>query len=568
MRQRLTSRAVIFTAALVLVAAIVVYPMLIMLIRSVAGGGGFTLRHFAAVFQEAGNLQAMGNTLFVASAATFLSLLLGIGLAWLTSRTDMPGQRAVKILSVFPLFVPPFIYAIAWQQLLGPVGYVNKLYMAFTGGGEPLFQIYGAGGIILVMTAASFSTVYLIAEGAFSQLDYTLEEAAQTAGAGPGRVLKDITLPLMLPHLLAAGVMVFVTEISNFGVPAILGFQVSYHVLTTRIYQLLHEFYRPDNFEIAAAMSVILLAIAVIGLLVKDYALRRGSRATIPGKPAQPAKAALGMLKLPVCAAVLGLLLILVALPLAAVAATSLTRAYGLDPVWENLTLANYERITELSLVKRAFVNSLLLAVGAASAIVALGTVVAYLLVRTDWPGRQWLDIAVTTPYAIPGTVVALAMILAFSRPLPFLGVGLYNTLGIILVAYVARYLFFAVRTAGAAMTQVHASMEEAARMTGAGWGKSCRDILLPQIKNGLLAAWVLAFTHALRELTLSILLWSAGNETIAVAVFNLQEKGSPTSAAALAMVLIVMSLAGYLIVERLSAGGLQKAEQGRGKWG
>lgn len=547
---RLSSRAALFSAAVLLVLGISVYPMLTMLLKSVRGPQGFTLGYFGEIFRDPANLRAILQTFTVSSAATVLALVFGTALAFLVVRTDVPGRGFLKILAVVPLFVPPFVYAMAWQQLFNPAGYLNKLYMAVSGSDTPLFNIYGPLGIILVMATESIAPVFLITEGAFRQMDRALEEAGMACGARPARVLRDITLPVMLPNLMAAAVVVFITEISNFGIPAVLGFPVSYYVMTTRIYQVLQEFYRADNFSAAAAMSVLLLLLAVLSLWLKDRAVRRGRYGSAqPGGGVQ-ARVGLGALRVPVFGAASLLLLLSAVAPVVAIVLTALTRAYGLPPFPGNLTLANFAEIFGLSLTKRAIFNSLKLSVAASTICVAIGAVIAYMLVRTDWKIKKWLDIAAAMPYTIPGTIVALAMILAFSRPV--FGVSLYNTFWIILVAYVARYLFFAVRTVSAAMARVNPSLEEAARISGAGWLRSVRDTLLPQIKNSVVSAWVLIFAHTISELTVSILLWSVGNETVAVAVFNLQETGEITVSSALAVVLLAVSMGSYLLSERL----------------
>jgi len=558
MKIRFTSRSVLFIFVILIVLVIDVYPMLVMMLKSIQSEQGLTFQNYLDVFRDYRNIEAILHTFTVALAATGLALILGTGLAYLTSRTDLPGRGFLKVLVVVPFFIPPFIYAMAWQQLFNPAGYFNKLFMAVFDTGKPLFNIYGPVGIILVMTAAGSATVFLLTEDAFRQMDRALEEAGQACGAKPVRVLNDITLPIILPKILAAAVVVFITQISNFGIPAILGFQVSYYVLTTRIYQVLHEFYRGNSFEAASAMSMVLLVLAVFGLWQKDRAVKQGRHIVQAGKGEQ-VLLKLGGLKIPLFLFITLLLLVSSVLPLIAISITSLIKAYGLMPWPSNLTLANFIHLMDLSLVKRAFSNTLALSVLSATLAVFFGTVIAWILARTNWRIKNWLDVAATTPYAIPGTIVALAMILTFSRPLPILGISLYNTFWIILIAYVARYMFFVVRTVSAAMIQVPSSFEEAARISGANWLRSVTDILLPQIKRSILSSWILVFAHTISELTLSILLWSAGNETIAVAVFNLQETGNLTTSSALAVFLLLVSLGGYLLSEYFSRPGISR---------
>lgn len=544
-----------FILAIAAVLMTSVYPILVMILYALKGSRGPTLHNLVLAFSEPKNLQALENTLFVSLLATFFSLLIGVGLAYLTGRTNLPGRRIIKVLCLMPVFTPPFILAIAWQQLLSPVGYLNQAFQWFSHSQSLLFNIYGPPGIILVMTCSSFSMVYLIMEGALNRIDPSLEEAALMCGASRQQILLDINLPLLLPQIMAAGLLVFITEISNFGVPAVLGYQVSYYVLTTRIYQVLHQFYRSDNFAGAASLSILLIVLAVAGLIIKDRLENKGRHELEPGQARLAPVLHMGRGRFASAALVVAFLFFLVLLPLAAIGLTSLLQAYGLEPGLDNLCLDNYRRLLDLSLVRRALGNSLILSLSAATLAVLFGTLHAYLLVRRPGPGTKLLDAAITTPYAIPGTVVALAMILAFSRPLPLVGINLYNTLAIILLAYFARYLTFAVRNISAAWQRIHPSLEEAAQVAGTGWYRVLREILLPLLAPGILSAWILVFTYSVRELTLSILLWSAGNETLAVAIFNLQESGDLTTACALSMVVILFSLSSYFIGHWLQAG-------------
>ena len=340
----------------------------------------------------------------------------------------------------------------------------------------------------------------------------------------------------------------------------VLGFQVSYHVMTTRIYKVLQEFYRADNFNMASAMAVVLLVLAVLSLWMKDRAVKRGRYSSAQTGAGNQDRVRLGGLRIPIFLVSAAVLLFSSVMPILAILLTALTRAYGLPPLPGNLTLANFTEVFSLSLVKRAILNSFKLSIAASAIVVAIGTAVSYILVRTDLKIKKALDITTATPYAIPGTIVALAMILAFSRSL--FGVTLYNTFWIILIAYVARYLFFAVRTISAAITRASPSLEEAARISGAGWLRSVRDVLLPQIKSSAISSWILVFAHMISELTVSILLWSVGNETVAVAVFNLQETGSITASCALAVILLIVTMGSYLLAERLA--GFRQSAAGR----
>jgi iron(III) transport system permease protein len=242
--------------------------------------------------------------------------------------------------------------------------------------------------------------------------------------------------------------------------------------------------------------------------------------------------------------------------PLVAILLTALTKAYGIAPTPSNWTLQNfYEVLWQNQTARRAIRNSVFLAFSAATAISLLGALIAYIVVKTKIRGRFLLDFLSNMPYALPGTVVAVALILAWLKPVPLINVRLYNTIWILLIAYIARYLAFGVRTTSASLRQIHICLEEAARISGANWFQTFRDIVIPLITPGLFAAWFLVFMPALRELTISTLLWSTRNETIGVMVFNLQESGNTVASAALAVVMMGVLVVANLLTRHFTKG-------------
>ena len=232
--------------------------------------------------------------------------------------------------------------------------------------------------------------------------------------------------------------------------------------------------------------------------------------------------------------------------PLTAIFLTSITRVIGIPLTADNLTLNNYiQVVVGVAKVKRAIRNSLLMAAGSATVIVIISLILSYLLVRVRVKGSQLIETITLLPYAIPGTVVALALILAFLKPLPLIGISIYNTIWIIVIGYITRFLTLGIRSISAAFEQVHVSLEEAARMSGANFITAFKDIVIPLIKTNVFAGWFMAFIPALTELTLSILLFSVGNETLGTVVFGLHQEGKVLMTAALAFMvtLIVLTL-------------------------
>jgi iron(III) transport system permease protein len=532
---------------------LVVYPSGVLVLQSFLPHGHLSFALYGRIASDRETYTALMHSLVVSGWATVGGTSLGVVLAWLVVRTDLPRREAWHTVLLIPFMIPPFIGAIAWVYLLNPAGYLNEAWMALTGAADPLFVIYGQTGIILVMILYEYPIAYLAAVGVLTRMNPALEEAARMARAGPWRVLWDITVPLVLPGILAGALLVLMSSLGNFGIPAIIGFPARYSVLTTRIYNTILNFDQPDHLQLAAALSMWLVAIAAVLLHLQRGVLRRGHFAVVGGQASSGSVVALGCWRRPVVLALAMLVVLSVLLPLAAILLTSLVRAYGLPPVPANLTVQHYATVLfEVPKVRRALLNSLVLAAGSATLIIIIGAGLAYLLGRRRIRGAAALDLLITIPYAVPGTVVALAMILAWLRPIPLIGLRLYDTLGIILLAYVARFLVFGVRTALAGLAQLHESLEEAARISGAGPIEAFQDIVLPLIRPSLVSGWLLAFIPAVAELTLSILLFSVGHETIGVVIFGLHDEGKIALSAALAFLVTVL-LVGINLLTRVS---------------
>ena len=525
------------------------YPSLTLVANAVLADGRLTLRHLLQTLRDPGTHQTLRHSLTVSTASAICGTALGTALAWLVGRTDLPGRRVWDIIVLVPYMIPPFIGAIAWVYLLSPVGYLNQIWMALTGSSEPLAVIYGPAGIVFVLTLYGYPIAYASMRGVLDRMNPALEEAARISGARPWHLLWEITLPLMLPGILAGGLLLFMSSLANFGIPAVLGFPARYFVLPTKIYATILNFGMPFNLQIAAALSMWLVVIAGVLLWVQRLILRRGRFVVVTGHATGVHRVALGAWKWPVGVGLALFTVVSVILPLGAILLTAIIRAYGLPPTLENLSLQHFATaFTGIPKVHRAFLNSLLLSGAAATAIVVLAVGIGYLIARVRIRGAQVLELIVTIPYAVPGTVVALAMILTWLRPVPLLGVQLYNTIWIILLAYIARFLVFGVRTVMAGLNQVHESLEEAARISGSTGPQAFRDIVLPIIRPSLAAGWFLVFIPAMAELTLSILLFSAGNETLGVVVFGLHEEGKIALSAAAALATTVALVALHLV--------------------
>jgi iron(III) transport system permease protein len=552
---RVREYALLFTAVLVLL-VIVAYPLSKIVIQSFKYDQHVSLQNFLRIFTNKSNFVALRHSLEISLLTTLFATVLGTFLAWVVARTDCPGRDFFRTAFILPFITPPFIGAFAWRILLGPVGYLNKAYMALSGAESPLWNFYGPDGIVTVMTLHIYPLVYITTLGALERMNPELEEAAQISGSPVFAVMRQITLPLMMPSILSGAVLVFIASIANFGIPAILGFPENYYVLTTKIWEAVTLSSQANSLSLAAALSVLLGLVAGAGLVLQRFYLKRKEYTVISGKSMHPNLVLLGGHKgwlVPLLFLIVGITSFA---PIIAILLTSLVKALGISPTPANWTLQNFYDVLFINrTARRAIRNSVVLALSSATIISLLGALIAYIVVKTRLRGRGIIDLISSMPYALPGTVVAVAMILAWLKPLPLIGVSIYNTLWILLVAYIARYLAFGVRTTSASLQQIHVSMEEAARISGATWFQTFRDIVLPLIAPGLFASWFLVFMPTLRELTISILLWSTKRETIGVMVFNLQESGNTVASAALAVIMMLVLLIANIATRKLTRG-------------
>ncbi len=552
---RVRERSLLILAVLVLL-IVVAYPLSKIILQSFKFDQRLSFLSYLQIFSQRGNYIAMRHSLEISLLTTLFAALLGTLLAWVVARTDCPGKSFFRTLFILPFITPPFIGAFAWRMLLGPVGYFNKAYMALSGAEAPLWNFYGADGIIIVMSLHLYPLVYISTLGALERMNPELEEAAQISGSPVFAVMRHITLPLMMPAILSGVILVFIASIANFGIPAILGFPANYYVLTTKIWEAISMSSQPNSLSVASSLSVVLGLVAGLGLILHRFYLKGREYAVISGKSMHPNLVLLGSHKSWIVPLLALVVFITSFAPLIAILLTSLTKALGLAPVPKNLTLQNfYDVLVTNRTARRAIRNSLVLALSSATIISFLGALIAYIVVKTRLRGRLLIDFISSMPYALPGTVVGVAMILAWLKPIPLIHVRIYNTLWILLMAYIARYMAFGVRTISASLQQIHVSMEEAARISGATWLQTFRDIVIPLIAPGLFASWFLVFMPTLRELTISILLWSTRHETIGVMVFNLQESGNTVASAALAMVMMLVLFIANIITKRLTRG-------------
>ena len=497
---------------LIAIVAIVSFLPLARIIREAfAPNGHWSFDAVVRTLSSASTWTAMGHSLVVAFGGTIVATIIGGCVALSVSLTNVRGRNAFVFCFVLPLMIAPQVVALAWLQMFGPSSVLLKMIglAPAMGSRNPL---YSPGGIILLLGVQYAPLVFLTLRAGLRNLPREAVEAARATGARPFTTLRTIVLLMMTPPLVAGVALCFVSCLGNFGIPAFLGIPGNYLVLPTLIYQRLAGL-GPSVLSEVAVLSVLIGIIAVFGIALQDFMLnRRDFRMTTISGESHPFE--LGRMRLPVEIALWTFSVVVLVLPMFALALTSLVPAAGVPLTSATATLANYAFVLlEHAASKRAFLNSFVLAATAAICIVLIAIPLAYFLVWRSSKLLRVVNFAAEIPYALPGVVLAIAAILLFLWPLPLVGFSIYNTLWIILFGYLARFLVLGLRPVVSGYHQLDRTLEEAAQITGARMMRRLCTIIVPLVAPAATAGALLIFLTAFNELTVSALLWSSGPE-------------------------------------------------------
>ncbi|OBA00933.1 ABC transporter permease [Halomonas sp. G11] len=508
------------------------------------------------VLNSASTWRALWHSLATSGLGMLVALVLGSLFAFTITLTDVRGKSWLVFCFMLPMMIPPQVTALSWLQLFGPASPLLKSIGLAPPLGSPQ-PLYSAEGIALLLGIQSAPLVFLALRTSLLSLPRELIEAARISGAKQTQVWGHIILPVTRGGLIAGGAMAFISSLGNFGIPAMLGIPAGYYVLPTLIYQRMANFGTGVLAEMAA-LSLLIGLLALAGVALQQQLMNR-SRFGLGGHSGRSHDFTLGSWRSLVTATLVGILLIILVAPLLALIISSLVPAMGVPLNAETITLSAYaEVVGRQGATWRAVTNSLWLAGSAAVVLMLLSLPLAYRLQRLPERWQGAVLSAIEIPYALPGVVLAIACILLFVRPLPIINVALYGTLGLIFIAYLARFLVVCVKPVAASLAQLDPSLEEAAQLAGAGPWRRLGSIILPLVAPALFAGGLLVFLLAVNELTVSALLWSAGNETLGVLIFNLDEGGESVLASAVS-VLVVIMVASLMLTLSLLAPRLPK---------
>ena len=526
-----------------IVGALTVAPVAMLAFGSFTAGldafGDFTLAKYVAAYTDPALLKVLGNTVIFVVGSTVLATVLALVLAYLNTRTDIPGKFLFGVLAIVPMMIPHVLFSVAWALLANPSnGLINRMLMdAFALDSAP-FDIYSLPGMILVEGLLNMPIAYLIIAPAMASFDVALEESSRVFGAGTWRTLLRITLPVLRPAILAAFVLGIVRSLASYAVPRVLGMPGRVEVLATYLFEMISVGFSPDYGK-AAALGMSALATSIVLIWVYRTLTSEGSRfVTISSRGWRPTVVPLGRLRGPLFVLVALLSFVVIVLPVAVLAYTSFV-PYSMVPSAQAFAQMSWRHWTEVfadatSLL--ALRNSLFLAVVGATLGVMLSLFVAYVIVKLRTRSAALLESLTYLSFSFPGIVIGVGFMWFFVHT------PLYATLTALLIGYIATYLPYGVRPLASAFVQVHAHLEESSLVCGASRLTTMRRIIVPLLIPGIVSAWILMATMFLRELTLSVVLSRPGSEVLAVQILGFADDGLWGKLSALGIVMIAIS--------------------------
>ena len=557
-RSLITQESVSTVVVSVIVAAAVLLPLFTLVVSSflVLDSGGFDtawgLDNYKALFTDRIIPKAFFNTLIISTGSTVVATFFGVSLAWINARTNCPWRDRLEPYNLIPFFLSPFVGAIAWHNLASPkTGLLNAWARDYLGVESHLFNVDNIYGVIWVTGIFFAPLVYLFVVGSLRRMDPSLEDSARTTGAGLLRTTLTVTLPLVAPGILSGAIIVFVTSAGEFGVPFKLSAPYGWETLTTQIFS--KAVGDDANHYLGATMSMALGAICAAFIFIQQRYIAPRSFTTVTGKGFRPNVLDLGPWRWVAFSFNVVFILVAVVLPILCLLVVSL------HPVWQgriipaDLTTINYEktlfywRSDSLKAATNGIYNSFILAFAGATIAMILSLVVSHMIHRTKGFGSRLLDFLCVVPIGFPGIVLAMGVLVTYIKT------PIYATLWIILLGYITRFFPYGQRNISSVMLAISEELDQSSRMAGASWFTTLRRITIPLLKPGIFAGWVLLFIIFLRELSISIILYTSGTETLSVGVYYLVNFENEPLTAALSIAQTVVLLVCIYVFRRVA---------------
>jgi len=555
-------------ALLALLTFLVLYPVLMLLLGAltdtnpVVDGIRLSLSHlsvtnFLTVLANPNVGEALLNTLIACGGGTAIAVAIGLLFSWIVVRTNTPFKAFIAAASILPLFAPPLVAGVAWAILGSPkTGLINTVFKWM--GSDLRVDFYSMWGLVFVFGIYYAPYVYMFTSSALRNMDPSLEEAAEISGASAFATLFTVTFPLIMPAIVSGMLLSFIVMLGIYGIPAVLGAPSNLNVLTTYIFKLTN--WSPPLYNTAAAVAILLMVVTGFLVYLQQKVLSGRSYTTVAGKAFRPRSLDLGPWRWLTFALGVAYLLIVVVLPSLALIVAAFRKFMFIRDVaslfdMRQYSLMHFQSIFDNPLTMKSIYNAVEVGIITAVAGGALAFAIGYTIHRTQVSGRRAIDLISTLPVAIPGLVVGVAYLWAW------IGVpgGLYGTIWILALAFIARFMPDTVKALSTSFMQIHRELEEAAWVCGRGMLGTIGTIVLPLARPGVLAAMTLLFVLAIRELGSSLFLYTSNTMVMSVLLLDYYEGGNIGKTAAFSLVQTV--LLGVLIggANWLSRGAAQR---------
>jgi iron(III) transport system permease protein len=542
----------VFGLLAALLSVLVVLPLFWLIWYSFRTGGRravFTLQNYVTLVADPAMVRSYAIAGGMALAVGILSCLIATPMAWLVARTDLPGRRWIRTLVTASFVTPPFLGAIAYEIIAAPnSGLVNIVYRWVFGlpAEAYLVNIYSFTGLVFAISCFTFPFVFTLIANALDRVPSDLEDASSILGGRAMTTLRKVTIPMVLPAMLAGTLIAILQALTMFGSPAIIALPAGFHVITTKIWSL---FQFPPKPGLAAAAAIPLLVLTILLLRAQKLILGRRGYTVLGGKSGSPRVTALGRWKWAAVLFVAAILSLTIVLPYAAILKTAFTGTVGDALNFSTLTLRHWRFVLfEFSATRLALWNTFLLGLLTATIVTAIAVVVSYLVTRRSLPGAQYLGFLATAPVAIPGIVLGVALFLSYANPT----FKLYGTIWILLIAFMTIELPAGYQQMSSAFQGVHPELEEAGRILGASRLRMLWDVTAPLLRTSVVAAWCFVFVGTIRELSATILLTTANTKLVSVIIYDLNESGDLGAICVLGIILLAASFAVVTIANRV----------------
>jgi iron(III) transport system permease protein len=536
---------------------LVLYPFGILVVSSFFTGqpgrlGTVTLDGYR-VWLEAGELlPVLANSVIFSLSRLIIGLAFALMFAWAVARTNVPFAGLMTWLISVPFFVPDLLTGISWLMLGNPQnGLINQWARDWFGATDNVINLYGWGGLIFHSSLHTISFIFLMLVGFFKAMDASYEEAAVTLGASRYKTLFTITFPMLAPAILSVSILVFVHGLESFENPLLFGNPGGVYVFANEIYRMLN-YRHPPQYNAATALSVLVIVIMVTLLAINWRMLGDRQFTVVTGKGYRPTQ-----LRLPASMrwTIFGLFvvyfLLAVVIPVSQIVIGSFFQIFGLYDL-DHLTLQNWRNVWRDRRAMAGLQNTIVYSALAGFATVLIGSLVGYVRVRTrHWLGR-YLELLAWAPWTLPGVVMGLALLWAWALPPP--PFNLYGTASVIVIGFIIKGLPLGTATMQASIRQISSELEESSRVHGGSWLRTVTQILGPLLRRGAVATFVIVFALAARDLTIPLLLYRGGTETLTVALLHYYEEGIMGTLAAIAVLQLGMVMA-LLMLARLIRG-------------